>query len=202
MDRAPHESLFSTELIITLTEHFWDYYYKRIFVLCFIPYIVYFIATIIYVSTFSVDGISEDERYALTVEFVLRITIIISMIYFSVFEIDQILRQGWSYFLDVFNAFDWLAFLFNTIIIWNIVNDSDTKSPTDQPMAENRKNLRTIAAISIFFMWVKTFYWMRLFSSTSFYIRLIRETLNDVKYFLILFIFMLMCFGNAIYIMN
>ena len=170
--------------------------------LCFIPYIVYFIATIIYVSTFSVDGISEDERYALTVEFVLRITIIISMIYFSVFEIDQILRQGWSYFLDVFNAFDWLAFLFNTIIIWNIVNDSDTKSPTDQPMAENRKNLRTIAAISIFFMWVKTFYWMRLFSSTSFYIRLIRETLNDVKYFLILFIFMLMCFGNAIYIMN
>ena len=52
------------------------------------------------------------------------------------------------------------------------------------------------------FMWVKTFYWMSLFSGTAFYIRLIRETLYDIKYFLIRFIFIMMCFGNAILVMN
>ena len=51
-------------------------------------------------------------------------------------------------------------------------------------------------------MWVKTFYWMRLFSNTSFYIRLIMETLKDIKYFLILFVFIMMCFGNALLVMN
>lgn len=51
-------------------------------------------------------------------------------------------------------------------------------------------------------MWIKTFYWLRLFTSTSFYIKLISETLNDIKYFLICFIFILMTFGNFLLIMN
>ena len=61
---------------------------------------------------------------------------------------------------------------------------------------------RGIAAVLVLLMWVKTFYWMRLFSPTSFYIRLIGETLRDIKYFLILFIFILMTFGNTLLIMN
>ena len=51
-------------------------------------------------------------------------------------------------------------------------------------------------------MWAKTFYWMRLFSGTSFYIRLILETINDIKYFFILFTFIMMCFGNTLLVMN
>ena len=52
------------------------------------------------------------------------------------------------------------------------------------------------------FMWAKTFYWMRLFSGTSFYIRLIMETISDIKYFLILFLFIMMCFGSTLLVMN
>ena len=51
-------------------------------------------------------------------------------------------------------------------------------------------------------MWLKAFYWLRLFSQTSFYIRLIIETISDIKYFLILFIFILMTFGNALLILD
>lgn len=51
-------------------------------------------------------------------------------------------------------------------------------------------------------MWCKAFYWLKLFSSTSFYIRLIIETLWDVRYFIILFLFILMTFGNAFLIMD
>lgn len=47
-------------------------------------------------------------------------------------------------------------------------------------------------------MWIKSFYWMRFFTDTSFYVRLIRETLYDIRYFLILFIFILMTFGNTL----
>ena len=51
-------------------------------------------------------------------------------------------------------------------------------------------------------MWIKTFYWLRLFESTSFYIRLIIETMKDIKFFLILFILILFTFANAILIMD
>ena len=51
-------------------------------------------------------------------------------------------------------------------------------------------------------MWFKAFYWMRLFTNTSFYVRLIKETLFDIRYFLILFVFILMTFGNALLVMN
>ena len=51
-------------------------------------------------------------------------------------------------------------------------------------------------------MWIKAFYWLRLFENTSFYVRLIIETMKDIKFFLILFIFILFTFANAILIMD
>lgn len=61
---------------------------------------------------------------------------------------------------------------------------------------------RGLSTLLVFLMWIKTFYWMRLFTATSFYIRLIQETLSDIKFFLILFIFILMTFGNTLMVMN
>ena len=58
---APHESLFSTELVITLVDHFWNRYYRYIFTYCFIPFLIYFILTIVYLSKWTVHGIPEDE---------------------------------------------------------------------------------------------------------------------------------------------
>ena len=225
LDRAPHESLFSTALIKTLTEHFREYYYKRILLLGFLPFCIYFSCNLWWVSYYAVEGITEEESKKFTIELFLRIIIIISVIYFSFFEFMSMVRDGWDYILDIFNWFDWIAFFFNIYIIAYIVNDSkpdadaegadsdpdgaaavdtgdeEAEGPKDN-LQEDRHQVRTMAAISILFMWFKVFYWMRLFSKTSFYIRLILETLNDVKYFLILFMTMLMLFGNATYIMN
>ena len=43
---------------------------------------------------------------------------------------------------------------------------------------------------------------MRLFGGTSFYVRLIRETIYDIGYFMILYIFILMTFGNVLLILG
>lgn len=51
-------------------------------------------------------------------------------------------------------------------------------------------------------MWFKTFYWMRLFAPTAFYVKLIIETVWDIRYFLILFVFILATFGNALMVLN
>lgn len=51
-------------------------------------------------------------------------------------------------------------------------------------------------------MWFKAFYWLRMFGPTSFFVRMIQETLYDIRYFLILFILILLTFGNAILILS
>ena len=61
---------------------------------------------------------------------------------------------------------------------------------------------RALATLTIFLLWNKVLYWMRLFDATSFYIKLIRETLYDIISFLILFTFCLTMFGSMILMMN
>ena len=120
---APNESLFGTDLIVTLVEHFWDYYYKRIFIMGFVPYIVYFVCTIIYASTFAVaeGGIPEKEIWAATPEHFMRWVILLSVFYFVFFELVVMLRDGWGYLTDIFNYFDWVAYGLNFYSLYSTI---------------------------------------------------------------------------------
>jgi len=121
---APNESLFSTELIVTLVEHFWNYYYNRVLLAGFFPYLLYFIATIFYSTMYAVDGIAEEDRWELTTEFFLRWFILASVIYFAFFEVVAMVRDGYGYLTDIFNVFDWTAFVLNIYTIYSTVFDS------------------------------------------------------------------------------
>jgi len=120
---SPHESLFSTELIVTLVEHFWNYYYNRVLVAGFIPYLFYFIATIVYSTNWAVDGIAEEDRWTLSPEFFLRWFILASVFYFMFFEIVSMIRNGTDYLTDIFNVFDWTAFVLNIYTLYSTVYD-------------------------------------------------------------------------------
>ncbi len=193
LSQAPNESLFSTDLIITLVDHFWDRYYNAIFFRCFVPYCFYFVGSLYYVSNYTVEGIDPDDRWSLTPEFFLRWFILLSVLYFAFFEFVCMIRDGWQYFTDIFNLFDWGAFALN---LWLLYATSAYQEETE------RETIRTLASLLVFLMWVKTFYWMRLFTETSFYVRLIKETLYDIRWFLILFIFILMTFGNTLMVLG
>ena len=148
------------------------------------------------------------------VAFILRWYIFISVFYFIFFEIVSISRDGVHYLYDVFNYFDWAAFVLNYYVIANSWIDEKVTYEFDVSEAgdgseivkeigvADRFTMRTVAMFLVILMWIKTFYWLRLFTATSFYIRLIQETLADITYFLILFIFILMTFGTALLVMN
>ena len=57
---APHESLFSTQLIRTLVDHFWNRYYRAVIIKCLIPFFLYLAATLFYISTYTVVGVDPD----------------------------------------------------------------------------------------------------------------------------------------------
>ena len=63
-------------------------------------------------------------------------------------------------------------------------------------------SIASVAAVAVILSWFKAFYWLRLFEQTSLFVRMIVETLYDIRIFLILFILILMTFGNALLVLN
>ena len=54
----------------------------------------------------------------------------------------------------------------------------------------------------MFLTWLKAFYLMRLFESTSFFVRLVFETFKDIFYGLLVFLVILMMFGNVLIVLS
>ena len=61
---------------------------------------------------------------------------------------------------------------------------------------------RIIAAVSLLLTWIKVFEWFKLFKKTSFYIKLVIETFNDIRYFIIIFAAVLITIGCAMYMLQ
>ena len=51
-------------------------------------------------------------------------------------------------------------------------------------------------------MWVKVFYWMRLYKTTAYYVKLITQTLADIKTFCFLVFIIWFAFANLFYMLN
>ena len=58
-----------------------------------------------------------------------------------------------------------------------------------------------MAAFGVMLLWIKVFDWFRLFKQTSFYIKLIIETIYDIGYFVIIFFALLATFGCTMFLL-
>lgn len=200
-----NDSLFATELVKTLVMNFWDDYSKMVIKFVLVPFIIYFCSTVMYFST---DLINEDFRKAehnfdnwlpteendYSFEFINRVITIVFMVYFFLWECVQIKRNGAAYFQDPWNYLDMISISLNTFLLIDLFLMKDKiLSQEDTVLA---------AFVSVLILWWKLIYWFRLFATTSFYIKLIVETIRGIGYFTIIFIFIIGAFANAIYILD
>ena len=66
----------------------------------------------------------------------------------------------------------------------------------------NNSVRRVIASVSCLLIWMKMFDWLRLFDATSFYIKLIIQTIKDIMPFMAIFPFFMFTVGTSVYILN
>ena len=59
-----------------------------------------------------------------------------------------------------------------------------------------------IAALLTFFLWVKVLDWCQLFGPTSFFTKLIKETIYDIRYFSMICFVALLMFGVPLYLLQ
>ena len=76
-----------------------------------------------------------------------------------------------------------------------------TASVPNDPLISLEK-LRLVASIASCTQLLKVFDWLRLFEQTAFYIKLMQETLKDIRAFLILILTALATFGIPMIILN
>jgi hypothetical protein len=62
--------------------------------------------------------------------------------------------------------------------------------------------IRTIGACSSFLMWIKVFYWMRLFSELAYYVKLIQDTITESGAFMLMVCIIICSFANFFFVIN
>ena len=66
----------------------------------------------------------------------------------------------------------------------------------------SRTILRRFAAVVVMIIYLRVFYWLRLFTMFSLVIRVLYNTLKNITTFMILLILVILAFANASYIIN
>lgn len=103
-------------------------------------------------------------------------------------------RIGLEYLFEFWNWVYCLIYFFNIAVMYNDVygNADDVE----------RDFGAKLASINVILLWVGLFYWLRLFDSFSMYIHLILSTVRSILPFMILFVIVLLCFANGLFILD
>lgn len=100
-----------------------------------------------------------------------------------------------EYFSDIWNCIDMtsaiLNLTFSLMFMTCLFLDDQEFSFT---------TIHTFASFACFFMWLKVFYWCRLFSSLSYYVKLIQQTIADSLDFMLMVLIILLSFGSFLYV--
>lgn len=91
----------------------------------------------------------------------------------------------------VWNIIDFASSI--CVIIFTLADFADTASLKFQ---------REIASISMFLLWVKFFYFLRIFSPTSAFIRMITEIIKDMGVFSAIYLLAVFAFANAYFLLD
>lgn len=109
--------------------------------------------------------------------------------YFLFIEARQCMVDFFDYFSSFWNLTDLLSYsLCLFVVILDVFNFEKTV-------------LRPLASIALIILWIKLFYFMRVYESTAQLIRMIIEIVNDMKNFLIVLFIGIIGFTGGLYIM-
>jgi len=110
----------------------------------------------------------------------------------------QAIQGPFEYITDPWNFFDLMSAIMNACYLIMINTCALTESTTYFSVG----SVRTVGGLAAFLLWIKMFYWLRLFKSTAYFITLIFQTAKDIKPFMTLILLILFAFANFFFILN
>ena len=117
--------------------------------------------------------------------------------FFAGLEITQVWKSEslGDYFADFWNGIDMLSISLNYMFLVMFFQDL-----VFNESYFTHNFVLDIASWCMFFMWIKVFYWFRLFTTYAKYIKLIIQTITDMRYFFAMVLIIMLSFGNFMYV--
>ena len=193
----------------------WDIYRPQIITWIFFPFLVYmsmFLGLVfhssnayIYLLTIKSQGLEQEyeqlfidhdfERHA---KIYLVVSIFCSgyLLQYAYMESLEMKDNTFDYLCDYWNFFDMCNLVTNGLFLWAL------NSSLLFDIRYEEHWVRKIGGISCFFLWIKVFYWMRLFQSAAHFLNLITETVVEIKMFSIMLCIIMLAFGSFFFVLN
>ena len=114
-------------------------------------------------------------------------------VYQVIIELKQMHQSGIDYLKSALN---WIDVSGLTLIAVVVTASGPTKTLLEI------EDLRQMAAVASCLVILKLFDWLRLFENTAFYVLLLKQTLKDIKIFIVLIFVALSTFGIPMVILN
>lgn len=181
----------------------WEVYQPAIIKRVFLPYMLYlglmcrlvcqsargYIENISFDQTLEV--VAAREAIRLRIEIMVPIAILL-MLFFLFLEVPQMIEMGRDYIVDTWNMIDMTIVYLNMVFLIMLMSDVILEQ-VYFPM----QIIQIVGSFGIFMMWLKVFYWCRIFSSLAYYVKLIMQTLSDSAPFM--FMCLIVCFAFGLY---
>jgi hypothetical protein len=205
-----NNSALTKRNIRIFVELMWSHYQTAIIKFIFVPYMAYlFVLSQLAGSVAGefIDILYEDiegdelmkQKYTVLKIKCYTLTAIATslMICFGSLEMKQMIADGIDYFADYWNCIDatslTINFSFLSMISYNCAGEFEVFDV---------QLIRTYGAFACFFMWIKVFYWMRLFSALAYYVKLIQQTISDSMNFMLMVLIIILSFANFYYVID
>jgi len=184
--------IFSIDLIIKIILYLWGFYRRAIVIRVMIPFMIYFGVFLFYALWihFEKAGEENDDGGWHAANLVLIIIIAIFIVYNIYFEIMKIYYYRDQYFVSYWNAINVISTSFNTFVIIADLADLDESV------------IIPFLSIALLLMHLRVLYFGRLFFSTAWMVRMISSVTKDMRYFLFIFIYVVVAFADAYLIIN
>ena len=178
----------------------WDFMKDRIMYFLMWPYIFFLIAFAVYTGydlEVYTTYIQLDEEHSATI---LRAIVLAFNSYFMILEIRKMIISYKIYFFNGWNYMDMGIFL--SIYVGEIVLGYSRGIPDDEndTRGSYERSIRTTYSFTAIFMWLRVLYYFRVFRATGYYIRMVSETILDVRYMMIINFTLMCAFTHAWFI--
>jgi len=180
------EEIYSSELIVSLIDKFWKSQLQTVMKYFFLPFCLNFAVVQVYMIFYITEMIQEP--YSKTG---LEIGIGFFFLTGQYVEIRQLCLKRGAYF-ELWNCLDQISLWLNLFIALR----------PQFPDYVSEHVIFLSASIAATVMWLKLFYWLRLFERSAVFIRLIAATLSDIDVFAIMLALNISMFGSAIFILH
>ena len=186
-----NDAIFATAQIRVFIEFMWKFYFDAICFQLFLPYVVYMGTFTIYASFMANTPLNEMSFIGNVLRVICLLVFVPLWAKFLNLELKQVRGDPVAYASNFWNILDMVSLVSCGVFMFL---DLLTNTNTDV--------LNVISAVAVLILWMKLFYWLRLFKPFSAFIRMISEIVMDIRVFAVMLFIVFVAFGNCIIILN